>query len=92
MDFTEDEAEAKKAKQVRVRDDFLSSYGISPGTVGAVVDALPMGSSTARAGQGLRASEKREGWVVEVEFYRPNHKPLTLLLEKDEYETSLEET
>jgi hypothetical protein len=51
-----------------------------------------MGSSAARAGQSLQTREKRDGWVVEVAFYRPNNKPLALLIDKDEYETSLEET
>ena len=93
MNFTKEEAEAKKGKRVRVRDDSFSSDGAAKGARGTVVRAKPLPFKSKSliegddpAGQGM-ISEGEEIWVVTVEFDDQSILPLDI--GKDEYERSL---
>jgi hypothetical protein len=83
--FTQQQAEAKIEKPVRVRDDTLADYGLTKGTVGRVTGAR--GGMTFELPDGKTAP----GWVVNVEFPLAAGSTGHLLLTKPEYERSLEE-
>lgn len=91
MGFTQDEAEAKIGKRVRVRDGSLSLYGIAKGTTGEVVDCELAGICQMGVGPGSTiGGKKEEGWAVVVQF-DVRHDESTYPIEKDHYDHSLEE-